>query len=224
MNNYFDILKNVALFKNIAHQDLSSLLNCLSATVKTYEKGELIFTAGQPAKYVGIVCSGSVHVFTEDFMGNRTILTALGECELFGEAFACAKTERLPVSVVAVTSCEIMIINYRKIITTCPQTCIFHSKLIENMLGIVASKNVALSQKLEIIAKRNTRDKLTAYLSAQAIRSGKRKFSIPFDRQGLADFLGVERSAMSAELSKMQKEGLLKTNRSEFDLLALSET
>ena len=199
------------------------LLGCLSATRRTYDKGETVFMAGQAAEHVGIICSGGVHVFTEDFMGNRTILAALSDSELFGEAFACAGTARLPVSVVAVSKSEIMLINYRKIIATCPATCIFHSKLIENMLSIVASKNVALSQKVEIISKRTTRDKLTAYLSAQAVHTGRRKFTIPFDRQALADFLCVERSAMSAELSKMQREGLVCTNRSEFELMTMPE-
>lgn len=216
-------IQKVPLFQNIAEPDMSKLLSCLSATMRTYDKGEMIFMAGERAEHVGIVCSGKVHVFTEDFMGNRTIMVALSESELFGEAFACAGTEQLPVSVMAVVKSEIMLINYRKIISTCPSTCVFHEKLIQNMLSILASKNVALSQKVEIISKRTTRDKLTAYLSEQALRTGKRKFTIPFDRQGLADFLCVERSAMSAELSKMQREGLVRTNRSEFELLKDAE-
>lgn len=218
MINYFEAIQKVSLFRDITQHDLLGLLTCLSAKQRTYEKGEMIFMAGQQAEHVGIVCSGGVHVFTEDFMGNRTILTALSDGELFGEAFACAGTEKLPVSVMAISKTDILLISFRKIIATCPTTCTFHSKLIENMLRIVASKNVGLSQKVEIISKRTTREKLTAYLSSQAMRAGSRTFTIPFDRQGLADFLCVERSAMSAELSKMQQEGLLRTNRSEFEL------
>lgn len=218
MKEYLNIINTVSLFNGIHEQDLLSLLQCLSAKIKTYDKGELIFRVGEEAHYVGIVCSGGAHVFTEDFMGNRTILTALSEGELFGEVFACAGIDRLPVSVTSVTKSEIMLINYRKIISTCAETCVFHSKLIANMLGVVASKNVILSQKVEIISKRTTREKLTAYLSMQAVRTGSSKFEIPFDRQGLADYLCVERSAMSAELSRMQNEGLILTNKSQFEL------
>lgn len=219
MEQYFSLLKKVPLFRDVGEDDIPRLLGCLTARLRSFEKGEMIFSAGQPAQQVGIVCAGAVHVFTEDFMGNRTILTALPAGEIFGEAFACAGTARLPVSVMAVESSDILLINYRKIVSACSETCVFHSRLIENMLGVVAAKNVALSQRVDIISKRSTREKLTAYLSAQSLRAGSRKFTIPFDRQALADFLCVERSAMSAELSKMQRDGLLVTRRREFELL-----
>lgn len=222
MNTLPLCIKNVPLFAGIDTQDIPFLLKRLSATVREYDKGEMIFIAGQPAKHVGIVCTGGVHVLTEDFIGNRSILAALTDGELFGEAFACAGTKRLPVSVMAVSKSTIMLIDYRKIISTCPPSCKFHNKLIENMLGIVAANNVALSQKVDIISKRTTREKLTAYLSAQAVRAQSNTFTIPFDRQALADFLCVERSAMSAEISKMQREGLIRTNRSTFELDLLS--
>lgn len=218
MQKYISSVKFNPLFGKISDADLPSLLSCLSATVRSYEKGEMIFAAGQKAENVGLVCSGKVHVFFEDYMGNRNIISPLDEGDLFGEAFACAGTQRLPVSVMAVARSEIMLIDYKKIVSTCPTTCEFHSKLIENMLGIVAAKNVALSQKMEILSKRNTREKIIAYLSAQALRAGSRKFTIPLDRQGLADYLCVERSAMSVELSKMQREGLIRTNKSEFEI------
>lgn len=219
MERYLPMMEQNPLFQGIAQSDIPQLLNCLSATLSTFEKGSFVFSAGQTAEHVGIVCSGGVHVFTEDFMGNRTILAALSDGELFGEAFACAGIERLPVSVMAVANSQIMLINYRRTLSTCSPVCSFHAKLIGNMLGIVAAKNVALSQKVEIISKRTTREKLTAYLSTQALRSGSRTFTIPFNRQALADFLCVERSAMSAELSKMQRDGLLRTDKNQFELL-----
>lgn len=216
MKQYFSVLGKSPLFENVDLQQLPEVLDCLGAARYHFDKGEMIFHVGQPAEQVGIVCYGGVHVFTQDFMGNRTILAAVGEGDLFGEAFACAGTSRLPVSVVAAVDSDIILIGFRRLIATA--ACPFHSQLVENMLGIVAEKNVTLSQRLEIISKRTTREKITAYLSAQAVRAGSRSFTIPFDRQGLADFLCVERSAMSAELSKMQKEGLLETSRSSFTL------
>lgn len=219
MENYFTTIKKVPLFTKIAEQELRPLLQCLCATVNTYNKDEIVFLRGEAARAVGIICTGGVQVIKEDFMGNRTIMAALSAGELFGEAFACAKTAQLPVSVVTTAASKIMLINYRKIITTCPSSCAFHTRLIENMLGILAQKNVALNQKIEVISQRTTREKLIAYLSEQAQKAGSRKFIIPFNRQELADYLCIERSAMSAELSKMQRHGLLKTEKSEFELL-----
>ncbi|MDL2238459.1 Crp/Fnr family transcriptional regulator [Christensenellaceae bacterium OttesenSCG-928-K19] len=219
MNILSDKIKNVKLFSGIAEQDLSSLLSCLSAVVKSYKKDEIIFLSGQPAQSVGIICSGSVHVFKEDFIGNRTIISALSAGELFGESFACAQTSSIPVSVVATADSKIMLIDYRKIITTCPTTCTFHSRLVENMLGILAYKNVELDQKVDVISRRTTREKLIAFLSEQARKLETNCFTIPFNRQELADYLCVERSAMSAELSKMQKNGIIETNKNEFKLL-----
>ncbi len=215
----FEFLQKVPLFANIAAHDLPSLMSCLSASVKTYEKDETIFMAGQPAISVGIILSGGAHVLNEDFMGNRTIIAALGEGELFGESMACAHVERLPVSVMATEDSRVMLIDYRKIVSVCPSSCSFHSRLIENMLTIVASKNVILNQKVEIISRRSTREKLIAYLSAQAQRAGSNSFTIPFSRQDLADFLCVERSAMSAEISRLQKDGMIKTSKNKFELL-----
>lgn len=216
-------MKNIPLFSGISAQDLSALLSCLSVSTKYYQKDEIIFLAGQPAQNVGILCSGGAHVVKEDFLGNRTIISALSGGDLFGEAFVCAGVSHIPVSVVATAYSEIMLINYRKIITTCPTTCVFHARLIENMLGIVAQKNVALNQKVDVISKRTTREKLIAFLSEQARKAARRSFVIPFNRQELADYLCVERSAMSAELSKMQKEGLLKTQKNHFELLYAPE-
>lgn len=218
MKKYYQLINSVSLFSHIPEGDIPPILNCLSARLRSFSKGEIIFAAGQRALSVGIICSGSAHIFSEDFIGNRTILAAVEEGELFGEAFACAQTEHLPVSVIAAQKCDIVFINYRKIMSTCSTNCSFHSRLIANMLNVLAQKNVILNQRLEIISKRSTREKITAYLSVQAAAYGSGKFTIPFDRQALADFLCVDRSAMSAELSKMQREGLLKTNRSQFEL------
>ena len=163
--------------------------------------------------------TGNVHVIQEDFWGNRTILANIEPGELFGEAFSCAGLDKLPVSVLAVQDSEVLMIDYRKIITTCSSSCVFHTALIHNMLRILADKNVMLTQKMELLTKNTTREKLLAYLSLQAQQAGSTKFNIPFNRQGLADYLSVDRSAMSAELSKMQKDGVLVYKKNRFELL-----
>lgn len=167
---------------------------------------------------MGLVLEGAVHIIKEDFWGNRSIIARIGPGELFAEAFSCAEIPSLPVSAAAVTDCTVLSINYRKIITVCSHACVFHTRLIHNMLHILALKNQMLMDKLGYLTKRTTREKLLSYLSAQAVQTGSSRFFIPFDRQELADFLCVERSAMSAELSRLKKEGLLDYRKNEFTL------
>lgn len=204
------------LFAGIQPVDYPGLLQCLGAQSRIYEKGEIIFREGDKAEKVGMICSGFVQILRDDFTGARHIIARLGPGELFAEAFACAGTSYLPVSAVANERAEILLIGYRKILEVCPSGCAFHKRLIENMLSILAFKNVLLNQKIDVLSRRSIREKLIAYLSAQAKRAGGREFVIPFNRQELADYLCVDRSAMSAELSRLQTEGLLKTEKSRF--------
>lgn len=218
MDKYLNILKNVSLFENIEKQDISSLLVCLAAKVSSYKQKEAIFIAGDKADYIGIVLCGKVQIVKEDFYGNKNILAITQSGELFGEAFACSDIKIVPVSVFACEDCEIMFMDYRRIITMCPKTCSFHSSLIFNMLRILANKNIMLNQKIEIASKRTTKEKLLAFLSSEAKKAGSNSFSIPFDRQELADFLFVDRSAMSSELCKLRDSGMIEFNKNRFVL------
>lgn len=197
---------------------MRALLDCLSAVERHYEKNSFIFMENDAVTSIGVVLSGKVHIVQEDFWGNRTILAETGPGGLFGEAFSCAETEKLPVSVLAASDADILLIDYRRIITTCSSACIFHTGLIKNMLWILAGKNIMLTQKIEILTKRTTRQKLLSYLSAQAIQAGSHSFEIPFNRQELAEYLSVDRSAMSNELGKMRDEGILSFARNRFEL------
>jgi len=213
------ILKS-PLFADIEKDQLESLLGCLLATRRVCKKGAFIFMAGNNAVSVGLVLSGGVNVLQEDSWGNRTILAHLGAGELFGEAFSCAGIERLPVSVIAAERSEILLIDYRKIVTTCPSGCAFHARLIENMLRILAEKNILLTRKLAYFSKRTIREKLLSFLSDQAIRAGSNVVEIAFNRQELADYLCVDRSALSRELGAMQKKGLIRYHKNRFELKA----
>jgi len=195
------------------------MLHCLNARKRSVEKDALLFREGDLADTAGVVLSGAVRVLREDYYGNRTVLGQLEPGELFGETFACAGVSALPVSVAAVQPSEVLLLDVRRVLTVCSHACTFHSRLIRNLVQAVAQKNLFLNQKLDITGRRTTREKLMAYLLRQAKEAGSPSFTIPFDRQALADYLGVERSAMSAELSAMQKEGILKTQRSRFELL-----
>ena len=138
---------------------------------------------------------------------------------MFAEAFACAGASELPVDILATGKAKILFLNRDMLFGECSKTCEFHSFLIQNLLKIVACKNMLLNQKLSYSSHKTTGEKIMAYLSDQAKLHHSSEFTIPFDRQGLADYLGVERSAMSAEISKLQKQGKLITRRSYFKLL-----
>ena len=219
MNHYFAILQDCPLFAEIAPEDLGPLLDCLGAQKKTFRKGQRILSEGDPARYVGIVLEGCVQIEKLDYYGNRSILTQALTADVFAESFACARAAKMPVSAVATEDTVAMLIDCGRITTGCSNACGFHSRLIANLLQIVAKRNLQLSQKIEITAKRTTREKLMAYLLSCAKLSGSESFTIPFDRQALADYLQVERSAMSAEIGKLRKEGVLESKKNHFRLL-----
>lgn len=219
MKKYFEILKNCPLFLGIEEEEFGSVLDCLNAGTASYKKNEMIFLEGSPARYVGIVLSGGVRIVKEDFFGNRTIVSRSGPGELFGESFACAGIEVLPVSVAAAFDSEIMMIDCRRITLTCSHSCGFHNRIIFNLLKTVAEKNLEFNRKIEITSKRTTREKLMSYLMYEAKNNRSNSFTIPFDRQELADYLEVDRSGLSAEISRLRKEGVIECSRSRFTLL-----
>lgn len=213
------ILDTCLLFEGVAPQDRSAMLSCLGAKEMDVSRNQVIFSEGDPATFVGIVVSGGVQLVRDDFYGNRSIVAYAGPGELFGESFACAGVKAFPISAVAVEDGRIILIDSRRITTTCCNACSFHSQMIYNMLKVVATNNLALNQKIEITSKRTTREKIMAYLLHQAKLHGSNSFTIPYDRQALADYLEVERSAMSAEISKLKKDGVIDCHRSSFRLL-----
>ena len=219
MKKYFPILINSPLFKNIKESELSGMLECLQAVEKSYCKNSDIFIAGQRALYVGIICAGRVQVVKDDVMGNRSIQANLSTGDIFGETFACAGIDILPVSVVAREDTDVLLLDYRRIMDSCGSACGFHNRMIENMLRIMAEKNLFLNRKLDIASARSTREKIMKYLLYYAGEKGSLVFDIPLNRQELADYLSVDRSAMSAELGRMRDEGLIEFDKSRFELL-----
>ena len=219
MKKNLEILKSVSLFKGVEECNLQPLLSCLSAKTVHYEKDQTVFFSGDSIESFGIVLSGQVQVVQEDYYGNRSILANIGVGNLFGESFAYADIKTLSVSVLATTESDLLFIDCRRLVDPCAKACTFHSQLIQNMLSIVSMKNISLTQKIEFTSKRTTREKLLAYISSEAKKAGISRFSIPFNRQELADYLSVERSAMSAELSKLRNDGVLKFHKNQFELL-----
>jgi CRP-like cAMP-binding protein len=215
----FENVKENPLFSDIAFSDFERMIKCLNAETRTYRKNEVILRSGDTVNFVGLVLSGGVNIKKEDNDGRIVILTDLGISEAFGEVFACAGISQSPVTIQAAEDSEILFFNYRKIITTCTSACPFHAKLIENMMRLVAQKNIELAQKIDILSKRTTRDKLLCFFDMH--RGAAKRFTIPFDREELAQYLCVDRSAMSNELCKMRSEGIIKFQRNTFELLKI---
>jgi CRP-like cAMP-binding protein len=219
LKKYLGILKSCPLFDRIAEEDLLRMLHCLEAKIEFFDKKYTVMAEGNVARYIGIVLSGSVQIIQMDYYGNRSILGNVEQSGVFAEAFACAEMSALPVSVIAGEPSEIMLIDSTHILHTCSNNCGFHQQLIFNLMKDLAQKSILFHQKLEIIAKRTTKDKLMAYLMLEARRAGSNVFDIPFDRQELADYLEVDRSGLSAEISKLREQGVLESRKRHFELL-----
>lgn len=219
MKKYLDVLKGCPLFAGIEPQDLIEMLSCLGAAALKVGKGQIVFAEGDPADRIGIVLRGSVQVVREDYYGNRDLLAIVEPGQLFAEAFACAGVKSIPVSVIAAEESEIMLVGQEKALTRCGNACAFHNRLVGNLLQVVAAKNIVLNRKIEFMSQKTTAEKLMAFLLWQAKQQGSSEFIIPYDRQELADYLGVERSAMSAELSRLRWQGKIEYKKSWFRLI-----
>ena len=218
MKKYLQLLKHSKLFQGISETEIETMLSCLSAVTCSYEKGEFVFRQGEQITGIAVLLSGCVHIQKEDYWGNLSILNEITEGEVFGEVYACLGNEELLNHAVAVKSSVVLFMDVNRVLTVCPSACRFHGLLIRNLLNVMASKNKMLTQKLQHMSQRTTREKLLSYLSEQSLKAGSPSFTIPFNRQQLADFLAVDRSAMSNELGKMRDEGLLQFDRSHFVL------
>ena len=219
MQKYLPVLRRCSLFQGICDDDLMVMLNCLGAKIAFFDKKYTVFAEGSPAKHVGIVLSGAVQIFSIDYYGNRSILSGVEPGELFAEAFACAELPALPVTIIASEPSEIMLLDCSHLLHTCQNHCAFHQQLIFNLMKGLATKNILFQQKIGITSKRTTREKLMEYLMLQAKKANSSSFTIPFDRQELADYLEVDRSGLSAEIGKMCREGIIESHRKQFKLL-----
>ncbi len=218
MKKYLPIIKNASLFAGISEAEIGSMLTCLDARTREYRKGEAILRDGDSVESVGLLLSGGALIGQEDFWGNRNLLAGVTAGQLFAEAFACSPGAVSNVSVVASERCVVLWLNVKRILTTCPTACSHHSRVIRNLLGDLADKNLRFNEKLTHMGQRSTREKLMSYLSAEARKNGSPEFDIPFSRQQLADYLSVERSAMSAELGRLRDQGALRFERNHFIL------
>ena len=219
MKNYISILKQTQLFAGVGENEIDAMLDCLQAKLCDYKKGEVIFRQGEYLSYVTILVKGSLHIQADDFWGNRSIVNTVNVGEVFGEAYAVPNSGAILNDVVAVEDSTVIFFDIKRMLTTCSSACKFHSIVIQNLFYTISEKNRKLVRKLSHMSKRTTRGKLISYLSEESKRQNSRNFVISFNRQQLADFLSVDRSAMSNELCKMRDEGLLAFERNNFTLL-----
>ena len=215
----YAFLKKTALFRGTTEAELPTLLGCIAPSYRDFGKNEMILHQGEDITSIGMVLSGRVQIIEEDFWGNRNIIADVWPGEVFGESYAFLPGELLRVSAIADEPSAVMMIDARHMLEICSSACRFHTRLVQNLLAESAKKNLALTRKLSHMSKRNTREKLLSYLSSQSLSAGSDVFEIPFNRQQLADYLCVDRSAMSNELCKMRDEGLLTFDRSSFRLM-----
>ena len=218
MKDFLSVPQSSKLFSGVSENELTAMLSCLDTKKEDFPKDAFILQAGDTLDSIGIVLSGSVLIIQEDIWGNRNIISKAGAGQTFGAAYACAPGSGLNVSVIAETPVSVLFLNVKRILTVCPSARSHHNRIIRNLLNELAEKNLRSNEKLTHMGQRTTRSKFMSYLSAEAQRLGTYEFDIPFSRQQLADYLGVERSGLSSELGKMKKDGLLDCHKNHFIL------
>ncbi len=221
MKKYIPILKKTRLFSGVGESEIEAMLSCLQARMSTYKKGEYVLHQGEHLSNIIVAVEGKLHIQRDDYWGNRSIISVVNTGEMFGEAYASPGSGTLMNDVLAVEDCTVIFFDVRRIITVCPTACSFHSMVVQNLFFALSEKNRMLICKLGYMSRRTTREKLISYLSEEADRQNSSEFSIPFNRQQLADYLSVDRSAMSSELSKLRNEGLLEFDKNRFRLLQI---
>ena len=210
---------NSSLFDGIAREDRGAMLGCIGYHIGTFRKGDIVAFEEENIRHIGIVLSGAVDMIKEDLWGNKTMLVRVRRNEVFGETFACGSDNLSVVTFQVSEAARILFLPFDRVMHSCTMACQFHHRLIENMVHIIANKNRDLMRKVEVVSKRTIREKLLAYLSIQAQVQKKRYFEIPLGRVELAEYLCVDRSALTRELAKMKEDGLIDYDRNWFRML-----
>ena len=209
------------IFNKIKEEDLSKLLGCVGYRIEQYKKGELIFVEGDYLENIGVIISGSVDMIKEDAWGTKTIVIRMSSPTLFGETFICGNDSITSVSFEAVEDTTVMFIPVHRAMHSCTNACAVHQQLIENIIKLIADKNLMLMRKMEVISKRTLREKIMAYLAQQAQQQGTKYFEIPLRRVELAEYLCADRSALTRELTNMKNAHIIDYDRNVFRLMQI---
>lgn len=222
MKNFLDVLKNNPLFGSLSEDAIAEVVKITGARTKTVKADEYILRVGDTTSELGVVLSGSVLIIQEDLWGRRNIISRITAGDVFAEVFAAASAA-LNVSVVAHEDGEILFLDVNRLLSLQENGGVCGDVVVRSLIAVLAKKTLAFNEKITHISRRTTKEKLLSYLSAQSVRHGSLSFDIEFNRQQLADYLCVERAAMSVELSGLQKEGILTYNRNHFELTRIAE-
>lgn len=210
-------LRRSPLFRNIAPKDLEAMLGCLSAREIAPRRGDFIMSSPGDQPLMGVVLE-EVEMISEDYFGKKSLLSVLPAGSIFGESYTCVKARNRTIAYQARTASRVLLLDYGRILHACKLVCRFHHRMIENMVELIAEKNVALVEKLEVTSRTTIREKLLTYLARQAEAAGSRTFTVPMSRTALAEYLCADRSAMTRELAHMKAEGLIDYDKRQFTL------
>ena len=212
-------LANTLLFRGMDPSDIEEMLGCLLAKECTYKKGEILLPEGSPTEQIGVLLIGRVIIELGDVWGNNSVLSSIGPGGIFAETYACIPGEPLMVNVTAAEDTEALLLNIRRVLEPCSKVCPYHVRLVRNLLALCAGKNLQLSRRVLHTGPKSIRKRLLSFFSECIKRTGSYSFDIPYNRQQLADYLSVERSALSNELSIMQRDGLIRYEKNHFDVM-----
>ncbi|WP_313071948.1 Crp/Fnr family transcriptional regulator [Lacrimispora sp.] len=221
VKNHGNDYSQIPLFAGISSEDLLSVFQCLGSFIKSYKKGEYILLSEDDVTCVGVILEGTVKMIKEDLWGNQTILAVMEQKELFGELFACGNTIAATVTFVAGKDTRVLYLPFDLVMHSCKKSCLFHHRLIENMVTLIADKSVQLMEKLEIVTKKTLREKILCFLDHQARKHNSRYFTIAMGRVELSEYLCADRSALTRELNLMKSEGIIDFDKNTFKILRL---
>lgn len=220
IEKYYNQIKNSPVFYGINDDELKGLLKCFRARVRKYEKEEMIIRQGDVISNIYLILDGGVNLEKDSYWGRRIIISRLGKNQNLALSFVGSKNVESSVDAITVEDTLVLILSYEKCTSMCQNACTRHKVLINNLFQILSKENIELIQKIENVSQKTIRDKVLTFLSNEAQKHHSNDFDIQFNRQDLADYLNVDRSAMSFELSKLQKEGLIKYNKNHFELIS----
>ena len=212
-------LKKTVVFRGMNDDELDTALIALGAAEREYAKDEVILHAGSTTDMMGLVLGGSVRIESNDIWGNRTILSHIAPGQVFAETYAIVENAALLVDAVANRDSRVLMLSIGSAGFLRQDSSLWRIKLTANILGISMQKNLMLSRRSFHTSPKSIRGRVMSYLSSVSLQTGSDEFDIPFDRQQLADYLNVERTALSKEISKMKQDGLLTARKNHFRIL-----
>lgn len=218
MEKYLTKIKKSPLFLGVTEEELSRMLTCFGATVKKYESGDMIIRQGDIVSKIYMILEGNVYIEKDSYWGRRIIVQKLSDLNNIALGLVASRNIESTISAVCSKNATILVLNFNKCSTMCTNACNHHIALIQNMFKILSKENIELLEKIENISQKSIRDKLLTFLSNESLKNKSLSFEINFNRQELADYLNIDRSAMSFEMSKLKNEGVIDFEKNRFVL------